>query len=233
LATAATLIARAHRLLGLVGSGESPTADEYADGLIALNAMLDSWNNERLMCYAMRDESLTLAVSTTSYSIGPAGALITTRPVQIEAAYVVYGSTSYSDVRIINEEEYAAIPDKTSAATWPDRIYYQPTMPNGTLYVYPVPNAASALHLITRTPLTAFSATTDTVSLPPGWEEALATNLAIEIAPEYQTEPKQAVYKMATESKANIKRQNFRPIKAGSELAMLVGVHRTNIITDT
>jgi hypothetical protein len=114
-----------------------------------MNAMLGSWNNERLMCYAVRDESLTMIAAQASYTVGPAGILATTRPVEIADAYVVVSNISYS-VRIMNESEYASIPDKTATAAYPDHIYYQPSMSAGTVYVYPVPNATSALHLLTQ-----------------------------------------------------------------------------------
>jgi hypothetical protein len=231
LATAANIIERAMRLLGELASGATPSSDEYADGLTAVNAMLGSWNNERLMCYAIRDETVTMVSAQDSYTIGPAGDLVTTRPVEIADAYVVVSSISYP-VRIMNESEYASIPDKTAAAAYPDHLYYEPDMSAGTIFVYPVPNAASALHILTRTPLTAFAATSDTVTLPPGWEEALATNLAVKWAPEFETVASQDVKDMARESKANIKRVNSRPLKAYTELPALVGGHRSNILTD-
>lgn len=233
MATAATIIARSLRLLGQIPSGGTPSTEEYADGLTAVNAMLDSWRNDRLMCYARRDESLTMVVAQSSYSIGPSGDLSTTRPVRIDDAYVVYGTLSDANIRILSDEEWDAIPDKTATSTWPNRINYRATMPTGTLYAYPVPNAASVLHLLTWTPLTVFTAITDTVSLPPGWEEALASNLAINLAPEYETEPRPSVIKLATDSKAGIKRINGKPIKAYTELPYLVGGTRhANIETD-
>jgi hypothetical protein len=225
------MIERAMRLLGQLESGGTPSTDEYADGLTAINAMLGSWNNERLMCYAIRDETVTMVSAQTSYTIGVGGDLVTTRPVEIADAYVVVSSISYP-VRIMNESEYASIPDKTATAAYPDHIYYKPSMSTGTIYVYPVPNAASSLHILTRTPLAAFAATSDTVTLPPGWEEALATNLAVKWAPEFEVAASQDVREMAREAKANIKRINSRPMRAYTELPGLVGGHRSNILTD-
>lgn len=231
MATAGTIIARSLRLIGVIDPEEGPTTTEYANGLISLNAMIDSWQNERLMCYAMRDESISVSSGNTTKTIGPTGDLVSTRPVQIEAAYVVISNISYP-VTLLDEEQYAAIAQKTVPAPWPDRIWYQPTMPNGTIYLYPQPSGSSTLHVITRTPLTAFVTTSDAVSLPPGWEEALATNLAIAEAPEYEVQASPTVMKMATDSKANIKRANSRPIRATTDVALMVGHRRSNIITD-
>lgn len=219
-------------MLGQLEPNTDLDASESADALVALNDLIDSWRNEELLVYARRDESLTMVSGTSSYTIGPAGDLNTTRPVRIESAYIVSGTISYPNIRIINDEQYFAIPDKTAASTWPTQINYRGTMPTGTLYVHPVPNAASVLHLMTWTILAEFTAVTDTLALPPGFRKALASNLALELAPEYETQASQEVIKMATDSKAAIKRINWKPIKAYTELPQLVGRgRRENIIT--
>ncbi len=230
MATGQTLINRALRLLGQIPAGASPTTTESDDALIALNAMIGSWNNEALLCYAIRDESITMVASQASYTVGAGGDLNTTRPVSLDGAYVVLSGVSYH-VTVIDHAQYAAIQVKATLGDFPDRVYYQPSMATGTIYPYPVPNAASVLHILTRTPLAALTLV-GTVSLPPGWEEALATNLAIALAPEYETEPRQSVIKMAVESKAGIKRTNFKPIKSSTELVGMFNAPRNNIETD-
>jgi hypothetical protein len=230
MATSTTLIDRALRLLVQTNAGEAPTTQERTDALEALNAMLDSWRNERLMCYATRTENLTLVANQSSYTIGPAGNLATTRPVEILDAYVLNNGYSY-DVRMLNQLEYAAICAKASSSTWPEFAYYQPSMPTGTIYVYPVPTTGSTLVLLTRTPVLAF-ALGDTVTLPPGWEDALAYNLAIRLAPEFQATVTPDLMQIAKETKNNIKRMNSQAIKAYTELPILIGVYRSNIITD-
>jgi hypothetical protein len=230
MATSTTLIDRALRILVQTNSGESPTTQERTDALEALNAMLESWRNERLMCYAIRTENLTLVSGQSSYTIGPAGNLVTTRPVEILSAYVLNNNYSY-DVRMINQFDYAAICAKTSSSTWPEFAYYQPSMPTGTLFVYPVPTSGSTLVLLTRTPVLALSLG-ETIDLPPGWKDAIAYNLAIRLAPEYQAPLSSEIVGIARETKNNIKRMNSTTIKAYTELPILVGQYRSNIITD-
>lgn len=231
MATLQDIVDRAGRLISVVNSGESLTPDESADAAMALNAMTDSWRNERLMAYSMQEEAVPMSSAQASYSIGPTGAdLVTTRPVEIETAYILYQNISYP-VRIINEEQYALLPAKATASTWPSHINYLPTMPNGTIRVYPVPNASSSLQIITRVPLSSL-ALADTIVLPPGWEEALASNLALIIAPEFQVQPSPLVQAMAANSKANIKRANSRPIQLPQELALLMSQPKAHIISD-
>lgn len=232
MATAQTLIDRALRLIGQIGAGASPSSDESADALEALNDLIDDWRNEGLMCFALQEESLTLANADASYTIGATGDLATTRPVAIERAWIVDDDVSHP-VRLITEQEYADIPAKTTAGDWPDRALYRPsiTSDRGTLIVYPVPNATRTLKLLTRVPLAELAAVGTTVTLPPGYRKALIANLALEIAPEYQTSPSDEVVKMARESKANIKRINARPILAGNELGLMFGRGSSNILS--
>lgn len=232
MATAATIIDRSLRLLGQIGAGETPTDDEYADALESLNALLDSWRNEKLLCYAMQEETLTLANADASYTIGAGGDLNTTRPIEIAYAWIVDGDVSY-DVQPMSEAEYAAIPAKTTAADWPDRYLFRPTMPTATLIVYPVPNATRTMKIVTRVILSSLSTTATTVTLPPGWERALANNLAIEIAPEYEASVPGSVLKAATESLAGIKRANLyaQPRTAHTELGAMFSGSRGTILT--
>lgn len=232
MSTVQTRINRAARLLGQLQSNTDLGTNESADALVALNAMLDSWRNEELMCYATQTESLTLSASTVSYTIGPGGTLNTTRPVEIQDAWVVVSNISYP-VRQITDAEYDAIQDKTATADWPDRFNYRPTMSTGTLYVYHAPNATRTMNLRTRVVVAAFSAVSSTVTLPPGWEEAIDTNLAVRLAAEYEMQAPPDVVDMARAAKASIKRMNSQPIKAYTELPVLVGRRVRNIQTDS
>lgn len=228
--TASTLITRALRLIGQINPGSSAASGELTDGLEALNALIDSWRNDRLMCYAVRDESFALTSGEDQYTIGNGGTFNTTRPVSILSAYVVSSGYSYP-VKVLTEVEFARVAYKANEAEWPEYLWYSPGIPLGTITVYPVPTTAAYLHLMTETPLEAFESTSDAVYLPPGWQEALASNLAIRIAPEYETQASAAVNQMALESKKGIRRVNNRPLKLRSDLPGM-GLVNYNIVSD-
>lgn len=237
MATAGDIIERSLRLLGQIGSGESASTAENTDGLEALNAMVDAWNNDRLLCFSYQEQSLTLANGDGSYTVGTSGDLNTTRPVEIVNAYIVDNNISYP-VAIMSEAEYAAISDKTTTADWPTHLLFRPTIASSlsTVLVWPVPNATRTLKLTTRIQVAAFSATSTTVTLPPGWEKALAFNLALDLAPEFQTEAPEAVVRGARESLGLIKRANIRalqgPVRLQTELGVMFSPSSANIQAD-
>lgn len=232
MATVQTIINRALRLNGKLGAGRTPSSNDTADVLVALNAMLDSWRNERLMVYAISEVTHTLTVGDASYSIGSGGDIDTTRPVKIEDAFMRENDIDYP-IRIITDvHEWNSIADKTTTGNIVEYLYYNPGMSTGTVNIYPVPTVANVIHLSLWTPLTAFSAATDTVTLPPGYERALAFNLAVEISPEYGEGITPLTVQIAKESKGAIKRVNRPSMDVNTELSLMFSPGRANIEND-
>jgi len=207
MATGTTIITRALRLLGAAGSGATITTAEGTDGLEALNAMLDSWRTERLMVYAITQISWT-ATGATSYTIAASGGTVTAeRPVRVEYAAWNDGTNDLPVEMLRLRCEYDAIPTKSDTGQ-PAYAYYNPTYPAGTLYLWPVPGSGT-VKLGVWTAFSALSAVGDSVSLPPGYEDALVYNLAVRMAPEFGVMAPQLLMELARETKAAIKRANM------------------------
>ena len=208
MASAADIIKRSLRLIGAIAGGETPSSTEQADALEALNAMLDSWRTESLAVYALRDETLSLT-GAASYTIGSGGNLNTTRPVKIESAYERASDTDYP-VKIASAAAWYALASKsTSSTNVAEWLYYEPAYPLGTLYLYPKPTTG-VLHLVTWVPLTSYAAS-DSVALPPGYQDAITYHLALRLAPEFGRPVTPELAALAKAAKDNIQRVNFRP----------------------
>ena len=215
MATAQTRIDRAMRLIGALESGESPTPQETADCLTALNGLIDSWRNDALMVYAITSVSKVLTGGDGSYTIGTGADINTTRPVKIEGGYVTVNGVDYP-VETMTEEVWRNLSDKALTGI-PEYVYYDPQVANGVVNLYPVPDSAYTLKLSVWTPISTIAVATDNIVLPPGYERAIDTNLALEIAPEFQKPVSDALAKAARESLKLIKQNNVRPFYATIE----------------
>jgi len=205
---ASAIIDRALRLIQQISPGVSPTTDEYAAGLIALNGLLDAWRNESLMCIATQDESLTLVAAQTSYTIGSSGDLNTNRPVRINNAYVTYQGVSFP-VELFTDIQYQSIVYKSQAGTFPTVLYYAPNQPLGTLYPWPICNTTGVvLHLNTWTPILSFATTATTATFSPGWQDAITFALAVALAPEYEFPVTPDLRELAKNAKKNVQIAN-------------------------
>lgn len=202
--TALEIINGAARLIGVTRKGEALDADEAADGLVSLNDMLSSWSNHSLNVYARTLESLTLATSALSYTIGSGATLNTTRPVKIVSGVIRSGNIDY-DLEFVSETQFESIGLKSTSGGPSCYATYDNGYPTGTLRFYPMPTAGDVLRLLSEKPLTEFATLATTVDLPPGTKRALRFNLAIEMASEYGKDPRPAVVKGAMDSLGSIR----------------------------
>jgi hypothetical protein len=222
--TVRELIRGSLRLIGAIGTGDTPSAEEQADALSVLNEMLESWSTENLIIHAKVREAFTLTAGQASRTLGPSGNFNTTRPIDIEVAKIEDQSASpvfETPVDIINTKEWADISDKAVQSSLPTKLYVEWTNPLLTLYFWPVPSAANKLVLYSLKPLTSFSSPNDLVTLPPGYQKALRYNLALELAGEYGRPISDFVLLQADDSKGNIKRKNIKPLYMDCDAGVL------------
>jgi hypothetical protein len=219
MATHADMIKSALRRIGVLATGETLDSDQQADGLSIFNKMLDSWSTEKLLIPAEVREEFSLTSNDASYTMGPSADFNTTRPVKINSAKIeVQDSPAYElPVEIIGAQEWAAIDNKELTAENPTKLYVEMTATTVTLKLWPVPTSANKLVLHSQKALTAVSTAQTTVTYPPGYEEALETNLCVRLAPEYGKQIDPVLFELARELKSNIKRQNFQPMLMTSD----------------
>lgn len=218
MATALDLINRALHLCGAKDPLEDATAKEASDGLVALNAMLDSWSTDRLFVYQVAKFQYAWPAGAVSRTVGVGGDISIPRPLKVEGGYIVDNSITYP-LAMINREGYDAIAQKTLQVNYPQWLYYDPGYPLGTLYIYTVPASTLQTFINYWLMLQTFVNTTDVVNLPPGYERAIAYNLAVEIAPEYGAQINPAVAAVAASSAGKIKRLNSPPVTSVIECA--------------
>lgn len=231
--TVSDLIKRAYRLIGVYSIGETPSDDEMTDGINALNSLLDSLGTSKLLIYALTLDTISITAGTSSKTIGSTGDVASTRPAWIDpSTYLLVSGVSYP-LTILDDQEYNGIGQKTSTSTIPNYLWYKADYPNGTLTFWPVFSAAATLKLWSWKALTGYSSLTDTLSVPPGYEEMLTFNLACNLAPEHDSEPSVFVQRKAANTMRAVKRANSKAPSMSLPAVVLPGPFRSHIESDT
>ena len=209
MSTVRDIINGAMRLLGVLSRGQTLQDGIEQDCLVVLNELLEAWSIEHLMVYAFNRATYSLVPSTSSYTLGAAGTLVGTRPSYVEGAKVIpVGTTTEVDLELLTPTQWQNISLKSTQGTFPTALFADPGTTTWALEVWPVPTTAATLVLYTRDPITAFTSVGQTITLPPGYTEALKYGLAKKFAPEVGREAPPDVMQGAADAKARIKTIN-------------------------
>lgn len=243
--TAYDLVTLALRSLNILAQGEYPDADEQNDGLVALNDMVDAWNIERMMVWAIVRQQFNLTAGVgfpTPYQLGAGAAppgFNYPRPARINNAGIVYNPTQPQPVELpldmVTEQEWASIPVKSVQSTFPTVMYNDGAFPNMNLFFWPVPTTAPAVVLYMWNMVQQFADLKTQYSFPPGWARALRSNLAVEMSAQgFGGTLTPALVAIAAKSKANVKSLNAPEVVMGCDRALVnPELGQYNWITDT
>lgn len=177
--TTRQLIAEAFQEIGVIAIGDTLSDALASVGLEKLKRLLNSWNADRQAVYADQFPTFTLIPSLQPHTIGPSGATWTTaRPVSIEGAQLVLSGGSTITIHLHQAAWWQGLPNATVSSATPTDGYYDPTFPNGSLYLFPVPTSASSVQLLVRRVLDEAITLATVFTLPPGYREAVTLTLA-------------------------------------------------------
>lgn len=231
MATAIELIKQSLRYLTVIAAGETPTAEEANDALTALNQMLDRWSNEKMMVYHITNSLYDVVPGVGVYTLGPTGSGAAwdcgaRRPVMMQkwAAFVrQYITPNLSNdykLDYIPNDRYQNIFLKQMTSNFPSTFAVEYGWPIMTIKLWPIPSLALKFSLSTFDQFTRFNLT-DSFEFPPGYESAMAYNLAVDISPEYGKDPSPVVLKRASETKAALQQTNSDMIIMETDSALV------------
>ena len=209
MATARTIITAAMRKLGVLPSGETPRADEADDSLMALNAMLASWNTSSLLVPRINQEVIT--VTASPYTLA-------SRPMRVLDSTIT--DTMDYPVSSLSREDWFSIQNKGQTGR-PQSLWWDEKMSPLSLYLWPVPDKAYTVTVQRWDPMTVFASLDDVMTLPAEYERALIYNLAIEVASEFGASTPAEVASVASTSLTAIVKYHAKEIP--SLAADLVG----------
>lgn len=193
--TAQQLITQALLNAGAIGAEQTATDTDLQDGLLRLRSMLRAWSAGGQMVYAVTQDSHALTSGTQNYTIGSGATIDTARPVRIKGAFVRDSNGTDHLLEIIDESKYRGLGTKGLGYTYPAYLYYNPTYPLGTIYLYPP--GGGTLYIDSLKPLTDPTTLTGDVEFPGEYDEAIEWGLTIRMCPSYGRDPTLFMYDMA------------------------------------
>lgn len=225
------VISLAMRTSGILGVGQTPLPQDMTDAQNMLTLMLQQWRQKRWLVFRLDNVMFPVPPGSGPYSIGPAGVpsvpppnVITTgnfRPANVQSCYlrqnVGSGPNSYPidfPMRILpSRQSYDQLSLKF-LQSWPSAIYYDPTIPYGTLYIWPIPvQEFFSLYIAYQQAIDMAAEDTGAVDLgtlvPAETQMAIMYNLALALSVNYQLPPNQQLEGAAKTTLNTLRQTNF------------------------
>ena len=241
--TVTQVIQSSLRKLGVLAAGETVNDNDTSTGLEALQDIVSELGMKNITIPSTSDESITLVSEQSEYTIGDAlespadqPDLDTTRPEQIISAYIRDSSGYDYPVEIFSKAQYDSILDKDLAGR-PSALYYNPTAPYGTAYLWTVPDTEETLHFVSFKPLTDPASLSEdlliTTGIPRGYHNVLKWILVCDLAPEYGIQPTQFMILRREEGKNAIEVLNManRIAPVNLEITQAQSIQRRTILS--
>lgn len=206
--TARTLIKDAVIDLGAHDPGESLSGGDASHGLRVLNRMIKAWSGENLMIPFTTTDSFSVSSGTASYTYGTSGTASSTFARAVLGGYIRDTGGIDRPLTVIDQHRYNSIRDKDLGGI-PDRIFYDPTYPTGTLYFYKSPTAGYTAYIESIQDLHSELSLATTVSLDGVYEDAIVLNLRNRLARSFGVAVDVLMMKEADDAKRVIKTLNL------------------------
>jgi len=193
--TARYLVTEALHECGHTGIGQTPDAESTNRAFDRLNWMIDQWAVKRWLVYRLQTAKI-VSTGATSYTVGTGGDITTTvdgttitvRPDRLENGCFMRQlqtagglAVDYPLQLIESKEDYDRIGLKSLSA-FSSYIFYNPAMPLGSVYTYPVmPATLYELHILMKYVLKEFPTLDTVIDLPPSYYAGLLYPLALRL----------------------------------------------------
>jgi hypothetical protein len=169
---------------GLVQEGALPSSDQYANGLLRLNDLLNFWQTQGMRLWTVQDKSITLVAGQGTYTMAPTGGVAMVKPLRVLQAYYLSSDNIRRPLLPLSWDEYLRLGQVTSQGAI--NSYFvdkQQTALVVKTWLVPDTNAATGtLHLLLQTQATNPEMLTADTGLPPEWFLAARWGLADELA---------------------------------------------------
>lgn len=185
----------AFRDAGIIGEGQTPSAEMMNDGLTRMNYMMSQWAVKRWLVYQLVDTAFG-GTGALYYVVGPGGEFDIARQDKIEYAFFRQLNTTNPNKidqplePLFAHEDYSRITLK-QLASFPSYYFFDSGYPTGKLYVWPLPSNLYEIHILTKATLSRFNSLQQNIILPDEYMAALHYNMSkrLRVAYRFKSDP--------------------------------------------
>ena len=167
------------KLLNITPTTQSPSANDLADAVQALNMMLKTWQMSGPNLFRHTEGTVTLVADTASYVLSP-------KPFRVGEAR--YRDSSSRDIPMwdLTRQEYTDLPMKTTTGV-PTNYFVDYQRSAATMYVWPVPSSVSTetIKYTYQRAIEDIDSPDNDIDIPQEWFETVAYNLADRLCEQY------------------------------------------------
>ena len=236
---------RALIALGVIAYNETATTSQLSTGGDLLNEVIDQWGIQALTVLSVSRQVYNLVPGQggpdSPYTYGPGGNWDTgagiQRPPSIQDANLLLATSGVSPIRIplpiITTDMNAGTPTPTLQNELPVTLYYNDTVPLGTVILWPIPStSANQIELFVPLVMGAFADGTTSVVLAPGYLKALRLALEEAMLSSFSVPPAIAalIPMQASEALSYLKASNAEMADLSLDLAFTPNPHGSYVI---
>lgn len=225
--------------IGVGNPGDVLSANDVQMGLRVLSRMLNAWAADELTIAVTDSVSYTVTAGTATVTIGPTGNIARQRPIVIDQInYVIPGTNPAVEVVMgqMSNQQFENLTIKGLRSSYATEWYYQTslTSANGTLTLWPVPsqNLQLNLYIDSAVPYDSLALTT-TLTLPPGYQDAIHYDLAYRLCGPFGRPIPDGLPQLRQNALLVMKRVNIEPALLNVDSALMpTGGGAYNILSD-
>ena len=169
---------------GLLQEGDEPSGEDYATYTVRLNDLINLWQTQGLKLWLNFLQPVVLVAGQTTYSLGPAGSTITTKPVRVAEGYYVEAGGTSRQLDALSWNTYNTLSSRTQRGAVTG-YFVDKQQDNLAVSLWLVPDTSAAtgrVDLLIQKQVTNVVKLTDTMNFPIEWFMALRWGLADDIS---------------------------------------------------
>jgi len=168
---------------GLLQEGQTINPEQLVNGMRRLTGMINLWQTQGLKLWLNVDTAITLVSGTGTYTLGPAGTVVMTKPLRVLEAYWLSSAGIRTPLIPLAWNDYIRLSQVNQTGAI-NSYFVDKQATVLSIFFWLIPDATAATgtgHVLLQTQVTNFIAVNETMNFPIEWRLALHWGLADEV----------------------------------------------------